>query len=83
MDMLICILCEIAILCFSSSAIGRIVNRPADGGITALHMAALNGHADCVILLLDLMADVSAATMQDGTTIDLIGIFCALMQHIL
>lgn len=51
----------------------RIVNRPADGGITALHMAALNGHADCVLLLLDLMANVSAATMQDGTTIDLIG----------
>ena len=37
-------------------------------------MAALHGHADCVLLLLDLMADVSATTMQDGTTIDLIGI---------
>eukprot|EP00250_Pteridium_aquilinum_P005928 c15943_g2_i1 orf=198-1775(+) len=51
----------------------RIVNQPADGGITALHMAALNAHADCVLLLLDLMANVSATTQQDGATIDLIG----------
>lgn len=55
------------------NAISRIVNWPADGGVTALHMAALNGHADCVLLLLDLMANVSAVTVEDGTTIDLIG----------
>jgi E3 ubiquitin-protein ligase XBAT32/33 len=61
----------------------RIVNRPSDGGITALHMAALNGHADCVILLLDLMADVSAETVQDGTNIDLIGIFYNSIEHLL
>jgi hypothetical protein len=46
-------------------------------------MAALNGHADCVILLLDLMADVSAETVQDGTNIDLIGIFYNLIEHLL
>lgn len=51
----------------------RIVNQPADGGITALHMAALNAHADCVLLLLDLMANVSAVTQQDATSVDLIG----------
>lgn len=51
----------------------RIVNQPADSGITALHMAALNGHADCVLLLLDLMANVSAVTQQDATVLDLIG----------
>ncbi|KAH7282200.1 hypothetical protein KP509_35G018400 [Ceratopteris richardii] len=51
----------------------KTVNQPADGGITALHMAALNGHADCVLLLLDLMANLSAVTQFDGTAIDLIG----------
>lgn len=51
----------------------RIVNQPADGGITALHMAALNAHSDCVLLLLDLMAKVSAVTQLDGSAIDLIG----------
>lgn len=49
------------------------MNKPADGGICALHMAALNGHTECVQLLLDLMANVSAITVQDGTTIDMIG----------
>jgi len=49
------------------------VNRAADGGITSLHMAALNSHAECVQLLLDLCANVNAVTIQDGTTIDLIG----------
>jgi hypothetical protein len=38
-------------------------------------MAALNGHTECVQLLLDLMANVSATTIQDGTTIDMIGNF--------
>eukprot|EP00249_Psilotum_nudum_P006859 c20117_g1_i1 orf=889-2313(+) len=55
------------------NSLSRIVNWPADGGITALHMAALNGHFDCVQLLLDLTADVSALTVHDGTTIHLTG----------
>lgn len=36
-------------------------------------MAALNGHADSVQLLLDLGACASQVTVEDGTTIDLIG----------
>jgi E3 ubiquitin-protein ligase XBAT32/33 len=37
-------------------------------------MAALNGHVECVQLLLDLGVCVSDVTIEDGTTIDLIGI---------
>ncbi|KAK1434768.1 hypothetical protein QVD17_00519 [Tagetes erecta] len=51
----------------------EIINRPADGGVTALHMAALNGHVDSLCLLLDLGASVNVVTLEDGTTIDLIG----------
>lgn len=36
-------------------------------------MAALNAHVECVQLLLDLGASVSEVTVDDGTTIDLIG----------
>ncbi|KAJ3677146.1 hypothetical protein LUZ60_002870 [Juncus effusus] len=54
-------------------ALSAIVNVKTDGGITALHMAALNAHVDCVHLLLDLGARVSELTVDDGTTIDLIG----------
>lgn len=50
-----------------------VVNKRADGGITALHMAALNGHAESLQLLLDLGACVTDVTVEDGTTIDLIG----------
>ncbi|GKD84583.1 E3 ubiquitin protein ligase XBAT32, partial [Tanacetum coccineum] len=40
------------------------INRPADGGVTALHMAALNGHI--LQLLIDLRASVNEVTMEDG-----------------
>ncbi|GKV04985.1 hypothetical protein SLEP1_g17059 [Rubroshorea leprosula] len=55
------------------SALLKFVNKAADGGITALHMAALNGYFDCVQLLLDLHANVSAITFPYGTSVDLIG----------
>ncbi|KAF5457769.1 hypothetical protein F2P56_021849 [Juglans regia] len=55
------------------SALSKFVNKAADGGITGLHMAALNGYFDCVQLLLDLHANVSAVTCHYGTSVDLIG----------
>ncbi|XVE58586.1 hypothetical protein DITRI_Ditri04bG0181500 [Diplodiscus trichospermus] len=55
------------------SALSKFVNKAADGGITALHLAALNGYFDCVQLLLDLHANVSAVTFHYGTSMDLIG----------
>ncbi|XP_038993558.1 E3 ubiquitin-protein ligase XBAT33-like [Hibiscus syriacus] len=55
------------------STLSKFVNKAADGGNTALHMAALNGHFDCVELLLDLHANVSAVTFHYGTSMDLIG----------
>jgi len=45
------------------------VNKPADAGFTALHMAALNCYTDRVqLLLLDLSGNISAVTIQDGMT---------------
>lgn len=55
------------------SALSKFVNKAADGGITALHMAALNGYFDCVQLLLDIHANISAVTFHYGTTMDMIG----------
>ncbi|KAK6135310.1 hypothetical protein DH2020_030952 [Rehmannia glutinosa] len=57
----------------TKSALSKFVNKAADGGITALHMAALNGYFDCVQLLLDLHANVSSVTFHYGTSVDLIG----------
>ncbi|KAJ8626424.1 hypothetical protein MRB53_019731 [Persea americana] len=57
----------------SLSALSKFVNKAADGGITALHMAALNGYFDCVQLLLDLHANISAVTFHYGSSMDLIG----------
>ncbi|KAF8379441.1 hypothetical protein HHK36_028877 [Tetracentron sinense] len=58
---------------YDQFALSKFVNKAADGGITALHMAALNGYFDCVQLLLDIHANVSAVTFHYGTSMDLIG----------
>ncbi|PIA49560.1 hypothetical protein AQUCO_01300388v1 [Aquilegia coerulea] len=58
---------------YNQFALSKFVNKAADGGITALHMAALNGYFDCVQLLLDIQAKVSAVTFHYGTSMDLIG----------
>ncbi|CAL9069627.1 probable E3 ubiquitin-protein ligase XBOS33 isoform X1 [Musa acuminata AAA Group] len=54
-------------------ALLKFVDKPADGGVTALHMAALNGYFDCLQLLLDLGANVSAVTFHYGVSDNSIG----------
>ncbi|KAJ7969994.1 E3 ubiquitin-protein ligase XBAT33-like [Quillaja saponaria] len=58
---------------YDQSALSKFVNKAADGGITALHLAALNGYFDCTQLLIDLNANVSSLTFHYGTSMDLIG----------
>ncbi|KAL0903532.1 hypothetical protein M5K25_027918 [Dendrobium thyrsiflorum] len=58
---------------FDEGSLLELVNKKADGGITALHMAALNGHLESMQLLLDLGASISEVTVEDGSTIDFIG----------
>ncbi|XP_078154424.1 putative E3 ubiquitin-protein ligase XBOS33 isoform X2 [Carex rostrata] len=58
---------------FDQPARVKFMNKPADGGVTALHMAALNGHFECVQLLLDLGANAQAVTFPYGTSANLIG----------
>lgn len=65
-----------------TSALSEVINRPADGGVSALHMAALNGHPETVQLLLDLGASVTDITVEDGTTIDLIGNIYVYVIHV-
>ncbi|CAK8532249.1 unnamed protein product [Lathyrus sativus] len=43
---------------FDQSGICEVINKTSDGGITALHMAALNRHVESVHLLLELGASV-------------------------
>ncbi|KAJ4806386.1 E3 ubiquitin-protein ligase XBAT33 [Rhynchospora pubera] len=46
-----------------NSELCNFINKPAGGGVTALHMAAMNGHYECVHLLADLNANISAQTL--------------------
>jgi E3 ubiquitin-protein ligase XBAT32/33 len=47
----------------SSWLIDRYVNKAANGGVTALHLAALHGHVECVHLLIDERASLAAQTL--------------------
>ncbi|XP_020583994.1 probable E3 ubiquitin-protein ligase XBOS33 [Phalaenopsis equestris] len=58
---------------YDQIALAKFISKPADGGITALHIAALNGYVECVQLLLDLHANVAAVTFHYGSSMNLIG----------
>ncbi|KAJ3672464.1 hypothetical protein LUZ60_007185 [Juncus effusus] len=45
------------------SELVKYINKPANNGVTALHMAAMNGHFECVHLLLDLYASATSQTL--------------------
>lgn len=60
------------LLSLCCSALAKFISKP-DGGITALHIASLNGYVDCVQLLLDLHANVAAVTIHYGSSMNLIG----------
>ncbi|KAI7755611.1 hypothetical protein M8C21_016684 [Ambrosia artemisiifolia] len=68
---------------FDEGSLYETINRAADGGVTALHMAALNGHVDSVQLLVDLGASVNEVTVDAGTTIDLIVVKLRKTCHLL
>ncbi|GFQ07576.1 E3 ubiquitin-protein ligase xbat33 [Phtheirospermum japonicum] len=46
-----------------TSDLFKLVNKAADGGVSAIHMAAMNGYIDCVQLLLDLRTNTSASSI--------------------
>ncbi|ONK59200.1 uncharacterized protein A4U43_C08F4010 [Asparagus officinalis] len=50
------------------NALSKFINKMADGRVTSVHLAALNGHSDCLQLLLDLRANVSALTYHYGSS---------------
>ncbi|KAL0914145.1 hypothetical protein M5K25_017654 [Dendrobium thyrsiflorum] len=58
---------------YDQISLAKFVSKPADGGITAIHIAALNGYVECVQLLLDLHANVAAVTFHYGSSMNLIG----------
>nr|CAD1830276.1 unnamed protein product [Ananas comosus var. bracteatus] len=50
------------------SALSSFINKPASSGVTAIHMAALNGYFECVHLLLDLHANIAAQSLTYATS---------------
>lgn len=46
-------------------------------------MAALNGYFDCVQLLLDINASVTAVTFHYGTSMDLIGVLFLSLNNLI
>ncbi|XP_064991381.1 probable E3 ubiquitin-protein ligase XBOS33 [Musa acuminata AAA Group] len=53
---------------YDQHSLSGFIKKTAKCGITALHLAALNGNVDCVHLLLDLHADVSATAISQNTS---------------
>lgn len=58
---------------FDKLALLRLINKVSDGGLTPLHMAAVKGHFDCVQLLLDFSANVTATTSNYCSYFRIIG----------